>query len=177
MKLQLRVLNLWRIFFLPELHNDLHYMPVVVWWKIQKSGNPIDLIKGTKTASTKIINLVAAQWDKLNDDFTDFFKVQKRQKRYLTLLAEHQVCVSAFTRTQNHIWTTRRIYVELELEQYKPKEVKQFNEYEELRNVSMTLSGAHMNPQEMSVIHYYSDRDLAIKINKKAKQDQSKNKK
>ena len=75
--------------------------------------------------------------------------------------------------TKNHIWTTRILYVEIELEEYRPKGQKEINEYETLRNVSISLDGASMNPQTMSVIQYYSDQNLAIKRNKQAKANKS----
>ncbi len=171
MKLQLRLLSWYRIFFLPELHDDLHTMPVVLWWKIEKEGNAIDLIKRTKTSSDKIINYVNKQKEKLNDDFTDFFGIQEKQQKRLKLIAKHQYCVAMYAVTKSHIWTTRRLYVEIELEAYKPTGGAQINQYEELRNVSMSLDGANMNPQTMSVFQYYSDRGMAIKRNNKAKQD------
>ena len=79
--------------------------------------------------------------------------------------------------TKSQIWTTRRLYVEIELEEYRPKGQKEINEYETLRNVSISLDGASMNPQTMSVIQYYSDQNLAIKRNKQAKANLAKNKK
>ena len=38
---------------MPELHNDLHSMPVVLWWKIGEQDDAIDLIKGIKTEYMK----------------------------------------------------------------------------------------------------------------------------
>jgi hypothetical protein len=150
-------------------------MPVSLWWKIQNSNDLLHLIKGTKTTSKRIIKSASKRWYDLNSEFTDFFGIPKRQKKYLKLLAKHQIYVSAYARTKSHRWTTKRLYIEIELEQYKPKESKEkFNPYEELRNVSMSLSGAHIDPNTMSVIQYYSDKDLAIKNNKKAKQAQNK---
>ena len=174
MKLQLKLLNLWRFFFLPELHNDLHEMPVVLWWKIQKSNNALELIKGVKTASKKITSHVNNQWYKLNNDFTDYFGVQKAQKRYFKLIAEHQIYVSAFARTKSHRWTTKRLIVEEQLKAYKPKEVKDFNPYNELRDVSMALDGATIDPKTTSVLQYYSDRESAVTRNGKAKKNQNK---
>ena len=177
MKLKLKLLNLWRVFFLPELYDDLHTMPVVYWWKILKETDALSLIMHTKTTSKRIVNQVNKQREKLNDDFTNFFGVQKRQAKYLKLLCKHQEYVVMYAVTKNHIWTTRRLYVEIELEEYRPKGQKEINEYETLRNVSISLDGASMNPQTMSVIQYYSDQNLAIKRNKQAKANMAKNKK
>ena len=177
MKLKLKLLNLWRVFFLPELYDDLHTMPVVYWWKILKEIDALSLIMHTKTTSKRIVNQVNKQREKLNDDFTNFFGVQKRQAKYLKLLCKHQEYVVMYAVTKNHIWTTRRLYVEIELEEYRPKGQKEINEYETLRNVSISLDGASMNPQTMSVIQYYSDQNLAIKRNKQAKANLAKNKK
>jgi len=177
MKLKLKLLNLWRVFFLPELYDDLHTMPVVYWWKILKEIDALSLIMHTKTTSKKIVNQVNKQREKLNDDFTNFFGVQKRQAKYLKLLCKHQEYVVMYAVTKSHIWTTRRLYVEIELEEYRPKGQKEINEYETLRNVSISLDGASMNPQTMSVIQYYSDQNLAIKRNKQAKANLEKNKK
>ena len=177
MKLKLKLLNLWRVFFLPELYDDLHTMPVVYWWKILKEIDALSLIMHTKTTSKRIVNQVNKQREKLNDDFTNFFGVQKRQAKYLKLLCKHQEYVVMYAVTKNHIWTTRRLYVEIELEEYRPKGQKEINEYETLRNVSISLDGASMNPQTMSVIQYYSDQNLAIKRNKQAKANMAKNKK
>lgn len=176
MKLKINFLNLWRLFFLPELHDDLHTMPVVLWWKIQKEQSAIHLIKGAKSTSKRVVNHCNNQWDKLNDYFTDYFGIQAMQKKYLKLLVKHQICVSKYARTKNHYWTTQRLIIEAELEDFKPSEIKDFNYYEELRNVSMTLDGANMNPQEMSVIQYYSDRNSAIKISKQRRQDANRQK-
>ena len=168
---------MWRVFFLPELYDDLHTMPVVYWWKILKEIDALSLIMHTKTTSKRIVNQVNKQREKLNDDFTNFFGVQKRQAKYLKLLCKHQEYVVMYAVTKNHIWTTRRLYVEIELEEYRPKGQKEINEYETLRNVSISLDGASMNPQTMSVIQYYSDQNLAIKRNKQAKANMAKNKK
>lgn len=177
MKLKLKLLSWYRIFFLPELYDDLHTMPVVYWWKILKEIDALSLIMHTKTTSKKIVNQVNKQREKLNDDFTNFFGVQKRQAKYLKLLCKHQEYVVMYAVTKSHIWTTRRLYVEIELEEYRPKGQKEINEYETLRNVSISLDGASMNPQTMSVIQYYSDQNLAIKRNKQAKANLAKNKK
>lgn len=171
MKLKLKLLNLWRVFFLPELYDDLHAMPVVLWWEIEKQDNALELIKGVKTSSDKIINYVNQQKSKLNDDFTDFFGIQKKQQKRLKLIAKHQYFVAMYAITKSHIWTTRRLYVEIELEDYNPMEGNQINQYEELRNISMSLDGANMDPKTMSVFQYYSDRGMAIRRNNKAKQD------
>lgn len=168
---------MWRVFFLPELYDDLHEMPIIHWWKMLKDIDALSLIKNRKTTSKRIVNQVNKQREKLKDDFTDFFGVQKRQAKYLKLLCKHQEYVVMYAVTKNHIWTTRRLYVEIELEEYRPKGQKEINEYETFRNVSMSLDGASMNPQTMSVIQYYSDQNLAIKRNKQAKANLAKNKK
>ena len=87
------------------------------------------------------------------------------------------MCVSAFARTKNHIWTTKRIYVEIELEEYKPKkEDEKQNNYEVLMDVSMSLDSVKIDPKTTSVIEYYSYFNKAIKKNKKARQSQKKGK-
>tara|TARA_R100001244_G_scaffold106549_1_gene79032 strand:+ start:110 stop:637 length:528 start_codon:yes stop_codon:yes gene_type:complete len=167
-------------------------MPVVLWWKTEKEGNEIDLVKSEKTYSfpfsipmlwidiairifvnkkEAIATHCIEQKSKLNDDFTDYFGIQKKQIRWFKLIKKHQYYVYMYAITKSHIWTTRRLYIEIELEDYKPKGATDINEYEEFRNVSMSLDGAPMNPQTMSVFQYYSDRFMAIKKNKKAKQD------
>ncbi len=171
MRLKNKLLNWLNSFFLPELHDDLHEMPVVLWWRIQKEGDALLLIKGRKRSSKRILAHCVVQWEKLNDDFTDYFGIQKRQREYLRLLGLHQYYVAQYAITKNHFWTTKRLIIEAQLEEYRPEEIGEFNEYEELRNISISLDGANMNPREMSVIQYYSDRNLAIKRNKKSKQE------
>ncbi|MCH8744432.1 MAG: hypothetical protein IIB31_02150 [Chloroflexi bacterium] len=184
---------------MPELYDDLHTMPVVLWWKILKEIDALGLAKPDIKSNWLIIHVLESfikcvvfvfineqraianycnkQREKLNDDFTNFFGVQKRQAKYLKLLCKHQEYVVMYAVTKSHIWTTRRLYVEIELEEYRPKGQKEINEYETLRNVSISLDGASMNPQTMSVIQYYSDQNLAIKRNKQAKANLAKNKK
>ena len=152
-------------------------MPVVYWWKVEKSNNALDLIKGTKTTSKRILIHCAKQWLILNDYFTDYFGIQSKQRKYLKLIARHQECVTMFAITKNHLWITRRLFIEQEIERVKPKDGKAINEYEELRNISMSLEGAVMDPKTMSTIQYYSDFGLAIKFNKKtAAANRTKNK-
>ncbi len=174
MKLKTILLNWLKSFFLPELYDDLHTMPVVIWWKVQKADDALDLIKGKKRRSKRIINHCAKQWDKLNDDFTDYFGVQPTQQKYLKLLGLQQYYAAQYAITKSHYWTTKRLITEAELEDLRPERAEEFNQYEELRSVSMALGGANMNPLEISVIQYYSDKNLAVKKSKEAKSEANK---
>jgi len=171
MKLKNILPNWLRSFFLPELYDDLHTMPVVIWWKVQKADDALGLIKGKYKKSNY---LCAKQWDKLNDDFTDYFGVQPAQQKYLKLLGLQQYYAAQYAITKSHYWTTKRLITEAELEDLRPERAEEFNQYEELRSVSMALGGATMNPQEISVIQYYSDKNLAVKKNKEAKREANK---
>jgi len=185
---------------LPELYDDLHTMPVVIWWKVQKADDALDLIKGKKTAYKPFLYVVisscknalgliiflfidkkkvilrhcAKRWDKLNDDFTDYFGVQPTQQKYLKLLGLQQYYAAQYAITKSHYWTTKRLITEAELEDLRPERAEEFNQYEELRSVSMALGGANMNPLEISVIQYYSDKNLAVKKSKEAKSEANK---
>ena len=177
---------------MPKLHNDLHFMPVVIWWKIGKEDDATDLIIAEKIHPfpfSFILSIVGFvidlfidkkdiiksycndQRSRLNDDFTDFFGVQKKHKKRLDLIGKRQYYIVKFAITKNNHWITKRERIEIELDGMKPMEAKDKNDYEELRSVSMSLEGANMDPKSMSVIQYYSDLDLAIRRSKQIKLD------
>lgn len=165
MRLKLTLLKLWRIFFLPELHDDVEYVPAVVWWKLQK-GDLLALIKGTKTSSKRILNQIDKQWDKLNDQFTDHFGIQQRQRRYIRLISELQEFRVKFAVTKSFRWYTSILRTEAELESMLVGS-KDVDEYEILLDIHMVLEGTtKIDPKTDSIIMFETAKRGAIKRNK-----------
>lgn len=165
MRLKLTLLKWWRTFFLPELHDDVEYVPAVVWWKAQK-GNLLALIKGTKTSSKKILQRAEEQWDKLNDQFTDHFGIQQRQRRYIRLISELQEFRVKFAVTKSFRWYTSILRTEAEIESMLVG-AKDVDEYEMLLNIQMVLEGTtKIDPKVDSIIEFETAKRRAIQRNK-----------
>lgn len=161
--------KLLKSFFFPRLHNDLHYMPVALWWRISKESNPNHVIKDKESKWLKlfskesILEYTSEQYNKLNDDFTDYFGLGAVGAKRLKLMAKIQVFKVNFAVTKSNYWLTQILVAETEIKQMGSNDT--VDEYEMLRSVNMALS-ANIDPNIVSVIQYYSDQRTAVKKSK-----------
>lgn len=154
--------------FFPTLHNDLEVMPVYLWWKITREDDTKYVLKNLSSIFLKIFKAesikeyTSEQYEKLNDDFTDYFGIGKTRLHRFNLLAKIQMLKVDFAVTNDRYFLTMIQIAEIELKSTELDNGGEVDEYKMLRQVSMALDGADMNPNKMSVIQYYSDQNTAV---------------
>lgn len=169
MKLKQYFRSILKKSFFPGLYNDLEIMPVYLWWKISREEDSKYLLMDTDSIFLKLFSVdsikeyTAIQYEKLNDDFTDYFGIGKTRLKRFNLLAKIQMLKVDYAVSEDAYYLTMLAIAEMELKATDGGSDEEVDEYEMLRSVSMTLGGAQLDPLKISVIQYYSDQNTAVK--------------